>query len=177
MGENRPFDQRPDSLPAGISKENREKLEKVHQRASGKVPLGVNERDMLNRRKWIHNVEPEDTEEAIEAADRLLSLQGNVVKGMLEFIDISEDHDHEKRVQVNFDNNIQADKGTSTSELEAARTLASFVTAGVNSFQRNLSHFFRKVGFGMKNLALTLLIRMALPSEIGEPFLTWGDTS
>ena len=136
VGENGPSDQWPDPLPAGISKENRERQERAYQRAMGKVPLGANEPKLSNKQKRLHSAEPGETEEEIEAANGLLSLQGNLEKDMGDFIGRTEDHDDETHIQVNFADILpetlgmcgKVDKSTTTSELEAADTLVSFGT-------------------------------------------------
>ena len=43
----------------------------------------------------------------------------------------------------------------------------------VSTFQKNLNFFLRKMEFDMTNRALIHLIKMAQPSDIGEPFLKW----
>ena len=49
MGENGPSEKWPDPLTAGISKENREKLERLYPKALGKVPLNANGPNMSNK--------------------------------------------------------------------------------------------------------------------------------
>jgi len=49
MGESGPSEQWPDPLTAGISKENREKLEILYQEALGKVPLDAYGPNLANK--------------------------------------------------------------------------------------------------------------------------------
>ena len=64
-----PSEQWPDPLTVGISKANREKLERSYQKASGKVPLDANGPNLSNTRKSLHSVEPEETIQVIKAAN------------------------------------------------------------------------------------------------------------